>query len=477
MKDFDSFQTEWLGRSIDFDHVYAYQCVDLILQYIYECYGINGAYGNAIDYWNTPDAKLLTKFYKWQGNDIQKGDIAIFHGLPGNPYGHIGIATGNTTANQLEILEQNGATGNGSGTDGNAIRTRYIDRSRLAGLLRPMVTSAPAAPPPPPAPRYQVTESYTPAKQIKLNQQPTYLWGMNYDFATMVKNPVETHNQGEICEVTNKVHHEDGSNYYRRDGQVDGFNVVDCDDYTPPPPPAAPVPFTASEKYQLDWAVPRYAIAADAMNKQNVVDTLSPSNGYFVYSRDLGMVNVTDDNQKNKQWWINPAQNVPPVPVAVPQPVVAQTTPIQVTTVPAPLTSVLRNPADWRTTLSAYNLLREPERFISINTTTIDIQDLEGKHEPIQLLPHTKVDAIATFEKDGILYARPQACFLPDNKYFGSWYGIPTRVLKADAIYNRAGAILDRLSLGNSRFGDRLISDFVRVRQTIDGILAKRKVK
>jgi hypothetical protein len=340
-----------------------------------------------------------------------------------------------------------------------------------------MNNPAPAAPPPPPAPRYQVTESYTPAKQIKLNQQPTYLWGMNYDFATMVKNPVETHNQGEICEVTNKVHHEDGSNYYRRDGQVDGFNVVDCDDYTPPPPPAAPVPFTASEKYQLDWAVPRYAIAADAMNKQNVVDTLSPSNGYFVYSRDLGMVNVTDDNQKNKQWWINPAQNVPPVPVAVPQPVVAQTTPIQVTTVPAPLTSVLRNPADWRTTLSAYNLLREPERFISINTTTIDIQDLEGKHEPIQLLPHTKVDAIATFEKDGILYARPQACFLPDNKYFGSWYGIPTRVLKADAIYNRAGAILDRLSLGNSRFGDRLISDFVRVRQTIDGILAKRKVK
>lgn len=91
---------------------------------------------------------------------------------------------------------------------------------------------------PTPAPqKYTVTETYSPAKLVKLNKQPTYLWGMNYDFDYMANNPVETHNKDEVWEITNKVRHEDGYDYYRRDGQIDGFNVLDCDDYTPPPPP------------------------------------------------------------------------------------------------------------------------------------------------------------------------------------------------------------------------------------------------
>jgi len=65
---------------------------------------------------------------------------------------------------------------------------------------------------------------------------------MNYDFDYMAEHPVEVHNQGEIWVVTNKVHHADGYDYYRRDGQVDGFNVLDCDDYTPPAPVPAPEP-------------------------------------------------------------------------------------------------------------------------------------------------------------------------------------------------------------------------------------------
>lgn len=99
-------------------------------------------------------------------------------------------------------------------------------------------------PAPPPDPKYIVVETYDPVRTIQLNKQPTYLWGMNYDFDFMKDNPVETHNAGEIWEVDNMVQHQDGYNYYRRPGQIDGFNIQDCDAYTPPSPeqPAEPTP-------------------------------------------------------------------------------------------------------------------------------------------------------------------------------------------------------------------------------------------
>lgn len=133
---FESFKAEWLGRRIDWDHVFNYQCVDLILEYIYEKFGLSHTRGNAIDYWTNPSPDILTKFHKVASSDPQIGDIVVMLGLPGNPYGHIGIATGNKTATTVEILEQNGATGNGSGMGGDAIRTRFIAKNRIAGLLR-----------------------------------------------------------------------------------------------------------------------------------------------------------------------------------------------------------------------------------------------------------------------------------------------------------------------------------------------------
>lgn len=93
----------------------------------------------------------------------------------------------------------------------------------------------------PPPTRYSVVETYT-DKMVKLNKQPTYLWGMNWDFTYMVANPIETHNAGETWPIADKVHHEDGMDYYRRPGQVDGFNVLDCDDYTPPVQTPSPTP-------------------------------------------------------------------------------------------------------------------------------------------------------------------------------------------------------------------------------------------
>lgn len=141
---YQTFKNKWLGKATDYDGVYGYQCVDLIKRYLAEEFGLKpGAWGDAVDYWNKTNSGVLTKFNKVNGSDAKQGDIVVLKGLNGNPYGHIGIATGGINGKQVEILEQNGSSGNGKGQGGDKIRTRYVDRSRVAGLLRPK-SSAPS---------------------------------------------------------------------------------------------------------------------------------------------------------------------------------------------------------------------------------------------------------------------------------------------------------------------------------------------
>lgn len=145
---YTNFKSRWSGRRIDYDNVYAYQCVDLILIYVKEEFGLpSGVWGNAIDYWNRPSSALLRKFDLVAGSNAQQGDIVVLHGLAGNPYGHIGICD-STTPTVVNILEQNGV-GSGTGTGRDAISVRGVPKSRVAGLLRPKATTPP--PPPPPA--------------------------------------------------------------------------------------------------------------------------------------------------------------------------------------------------------------------------------------------------------------------------------------------------------------------------------------
>lgn len=143
------FKNAWNGRRVDYDHVYAYQCVDLILQYAKDCYGIgSGVWGNAIDYWNRPSPALLNQFTPVRSSQAQQGDIVVLNGNAGNPYGHIGICD-RQDGSGIWILEQN-ALGSGDGLGRNAIGVyRAIPVSRLAGLLRPKGSPAPVPPPPP----------------------------------------------------------------------------------------------------------------------------------------------------------------------------------------------------------------------------------------------------------------------------------------------------------------------------------------
>lgn len=140
------FKQEWLGRSVDYDKVYAKQCVDLILQWCYENGIPTGVWGNAIDYATKPTATFASKFDR-VGN-YQQGDVVPLYGLTGNPYGHIGLldSEGATT---IRLLEQN-AVGTATGTGRDAIGVyRDIPKSRVAAIYR--LKGVTPTPPPPAA--------------------------------------------------------------------------------------------------------------------------------------------------------------------------------------------------------------------------------------------------------------------------------------------------------------------------------------
>lgn len=127
-----SFTKQWLGKRVDYDGVFAYQCVDLIKQYLRQEHGIKaGAWGNAKDYWLKTNPALLKKFAKVKGKG-KAGDIVILKPTATNKYGHIAIAI-----NDKQMLEQNGSTGSGSGKGKDAIRIRQIPYDRVYGFLRP----------------------------------------------------------------------------------------------------------------------------------------------------------------------------------------------------------------------------------------------------------------------------------------------------------------------------------------------------
>lgn len=128
------FKAEWNGRRIDYDHVYNYQCVDLILEFMKEYAGVaTGVWGNAIDYANNPTTAFTNATVKVTDGKYQAGDIVVLKGLAGNKYGHIGLYDHGSVA----LLEQNGNTGGGTGTGDDKVSVwRTISKSRIAAVYR-----------------------------------------------------------------------------------------------------------------------------------------------------------------------------------------------------------------------------------------------------------------------------------------------------------------------------------------------------
>lgn len=334
--------------------------------------------------------------------------------------------------------------------------------------------------PAPATPAYTVTESYDGGKVIQAKIAANK-YDLTYrSFADVAAHITQSFNVGDKVPVYTKVHHVDGYDYYMTVNDPGGYNVADWQDYVAPPPtpvvpPQGAINLPQTEKYVVLTTVKAYPTSNSAANDINARGIVNAGT-YFVYNKANGMVNVTSESGKPGSW-INPAENTttPPAPLPTIASEPTSTPPVQTPPVDPTVPTSISNPNGWKTTQSAYYIDRHPERFTSINAVTIDVYDLDGKHDPIQLPPNTRVSLIATFEKDGILYGRPEACFIESSKYFGDWYGIPMRVLKSDQIYNRATAAVERLGLNSAKFADRLYYEGVKIKQFLDGIKSKRR--
>lgn len=116
-----NFVQKRLGKRVDYDRAYGFQCADLAKQYISEAleFGKIGALWNAKD---MPKSPFFAQWEKIKGmNNIMQWDIII---RSQGQYWHVAIVD-HVLNGKVYVLEQNGSGKNsGSGLGANAIRVQ-----------------------------------------------------------------------------------------------------------------------------------------------------------------------------------------------------------------------------------------------------------------------------------------------------------------------------------------------------------------
>lgn len=109
------------GRSITHDGYnlgLKYQCVEFVKRYYHDYYNhkMPNTYGHAKEFFDKslPDAAFnqergLMQYRNVRYEKPQSGDILIYNGYAGNPFGHIGIIT-KVTDTHVELIQQNFGT-------------------------------------------------------------------------------------------------------------------------------------------------------------------------------------------------------------------------------------------------------------------------------------------------------------------------------------------------------------------------------
>ena len=107
---YDEFEKKYLGKAVDFDGVAGVQCVDLVDQYLKDCFGIEGVWCNGAKdlYNNFASYPALVSAFDRAPNTpdlvVRKGDIVIWGG---GSWGHTGIGTGEGNVDWFVSLEEN----------------------------------------------------------------------------------------------------------------------------------------------------------------------------------------------------------------------------------------------------------------------------------------------------------------------------------------------------------------------------------
>lgn len=120
-----------------------YQCVEFVKRYYYEHYKhkMADAYGHAKDFFdpNLSDSAVnvrrnLIQFKNGGKSKPQKGDLLVYSGTEGNPYGHVSIVA-QVLINEIEIVQQNPGM-RGNSRERFAVNKNRIENNRILGWLR-----------------------------------------------------------------------------------------------------------------------------------------------------------------------------------------------------------------------------------------------------------------------------------------------------------------------------------------------------
>lgn len=131
---YKEFVERRLGKKVDYDKAFWYQCVDLIKQYADECLGMwkIGAIGNAK---NVPKGTFWKKFWQIYTSfeDVMQWDIIV---RTRGEYWHIAIVD-HIIGNKVYVLEQNWSWKNSwNGIGQNAIRIHEYKLDWFQVILR-----------------------------------------------------------------------------------------------------------------------------------------------------------------------------------------------------------------------------------------------------------------------------------------------------------------------------------------------------
>lgn len=133
---FEEYFKSVLGKKIDYDGVYANQCVDLIKDYAKKVLGLTPeVVGDAWEYWTNYDTSkyLYNNFERIRNTPDfipQKGDIAVFNRNYG-AYGHVCVCTGEGDINHFMSYDQN------AGGNFEPVQLKEHKYVSLYGVLRP----------------------------------------------------------------------------------------------------------------------------------------------------------------------------------------------------------------------------------------------------------------------------------------------------------------------------------------------------
>lgn len=147
---FNSSFSNVSGRTVSADGYnigLKYQCVEFVKRYYFEHYKhkMPNAYGNAIDFYdvrlndgNFNTDRGLNQFSNPSNSKPKKGDLLVYSGTIGNPYGHVSIVA-EVFSDQIEIIQQNGGGIYDTRANYNLVQINgkwEIKNNRILGWLR-----------------------------------------------------------------------------------------------------------------------------------------------------------------------------------------------------------------------------------------------------------------------------------------------------------------------------------------------------